>query len=160
EMGAGNLSGFVRGLRHSLAPPAGETPDAELLGRFVERRDGDAFAALVGRHGPMVLGVCRRIVGDAHRAEDAFQAVFLVLARKARSWRSRGFVAGGLPGVAQRTASEARRAASVRRLKERRAAEMNPREATSDEPAPELRPLLDRELALLPENYRAAVVLC
>ncbi len=88
----------------------GSLSDEQLLDRFVARRDEtgeEAFAELVQRHGPMVLGVCRRILGDAHEAEDAFQATFLVLARKASSVVRREKVANWLYGVAVRTAREA-----------------------------------------------------
>src|SRR5438105_1790951 len=78
--------------------------DGELLEKYVTRRDDDAFAALVFRHGPMVLGVCRRILGNEADAEDAFQATFLVLVRKARSIRPRAMVSNWLYGVAHNTA--------------------------------------------------------
>ena len=78
--------------------------DAQLLERFVARRDDPAFAALVVRHGPMVLGVCRRLVRDAQEAEDAFQATFLVLARKAAVIQRQPLLAGWLYGVAYRVA--------------------------------------------------------
>src|SRR4051794_6182852 len=85
--------------------------DRQLLERFVARRDAAgeaAFAALVSRHGPIVLGVCRQLLGDRHHAEDAFQAVFLVLARKARSLREPELLGNWLYGVALRTARKVR----------------------------------------------------
>src|SRR5437763_5617846 len=85
--------------------------DGELLGRFLERRDEAALAALVKRHGPMVWGVCRRVLHSHHDAEDAFQAVFLVLVRKAGSVRPRELVGNWLYGVAHQAALQARRAA-------------------------------------------------
>src|SRR5262245_33298525 len=88
---------------------AGEASDHALLGRFLAGRDEAAFATLVRRHGPMVLGMCRRIVGDRHLAEDAFQATFLVLARKAATVRTDGALAAWLFGVARKAALEARR---------------------------------------------------
>ena len=96
--------------------------DRQLLERFLERRDEVAelaFAVLVERHGPMVLGVCRRIVGDPHDAEDAFQATFLVLARRARSIRVEGSLGRWLFGVATRVATRARSDDRRRRLRER-----------------------------------------
>src|SRR5439155_15066303 len=119
------------------------------------------FAALILRHGPLVLGVCRRVLRDPHGAEDAFQATFLVLARKARWVRRHCPVLGNwLYGVAYRTALEARRAAAVRRDRERRAAEMRTSATPADRSPADLREVLDRELAALPAAYRAAVVLC
>src|SRR5438445_519502 len=101
----------------------GPLDDEQLLERFLARRDEtaeEAFAELVQRHGPMVLGVCRRVLGDAHEAEDAFQATFLVLARKAASLVRREKVANWLYGVAVRTAKEARGRAARRRAREER----------------------------------------
>src|SRR5436305_8290943 len=92
--------------------------DGQLLEAFLSRREQAAFEALVRRHGPMVLGVCRRVLRDPHDAEDAFQATFLVLARKARAVRPPGRVGPWLYGVARRTALAARRAAARRRNRE------------------------------------------
>jgi DNA-directed RNA polymerase specialized sigma24 family protein len=89
--------------------------DRELLERFVRRRDEAAFTTLVRRHGPMVMRVCRRVLNDWHAAEDAFQATFLVLARKAASIRRREAVGGWLHGVAYRLALKARRQAGARK---------------------------------------------
>ena len=135
--------------------------DADLLDRFVTDRDGPAFAALVRRHGPMVLAVCRRVLRHRQDAEDAFQATFLVLARRAETIKLRSPLGSWLYGVAYRTALSARRAASVRRERESRAAEMKTGELIPDNGlAAELREALDRELAALPDAYRAAVVVC
>src|ERR1700694_5416762 len=82
--------------------------DRELLERFLSRRDESAFTFLVRRHGPMVFGVCRRIMGDSHEAEDVFQATFLVLARRTRSLRREESVGSWLFGVAQRIGLRAR----------------------------------------------------
>src|SRR5262249_3615734 len=106
--------------RGALAGPlrGGEPSDGQLLERFVAAGDERAFEALLRRHGPMVLGVCRRVLGDAHDAEDAFQATFLVLARRAPSVVPREAVGGWLYGVAHRTASKARSLAARRRARE------------------------------------------
>src|SRR5262245_2065434 len=155
----GSTNGIVHRVRHRLlqADPA---TDAELLARFIADRDADAFSYLVRRHGPMVHGVCRRVPRNAADADDAFQATFLLLARKAPSLRRQRLVSNWLYGVAYRTALEARRAAAVRRARERRAAEMKTQAPATDNTAPDLREVLDRELAALPDVYRTAVVLC
>jgi RNA polymerase sigma factor (sigma-70 family) len=135
--------------------------DGQLLDCFVARREAAAFAALVRRHGPMVLGVCRRVLGDWHAAEDAFQATFLVLVRKADSIRPRERVGPWLHGVALRAAAKARCRAARRRVVERRAAAARASEPPGDEALwRDLRPVLDAELQRLPEAYRAPVVLC
>lgn len=140
----------------ALHPHTGAT-DGDLLDRYTQQQDEAAFEALVRRHGPMVLGVCRRILGNSHDAEDAFQATFLVLVRKANSIRPVGMVGNWLYGVAQHTALEARRSAARRRAKE---AQVTPRTQTPDDACAHLRPILDRELARLPAKYRAVLVLC
>src|SRR5262249_21941720 len=115
---------------------------------------------LVRRHGPMVLGVCRRIVGDAHAAEDAFQATFLVLARRAAAVWPRERVGNWLYGVACRTARAARSAAARRLSSERQFCPFpDPPEPGPDAPV-ELLALLDEEIERLPERLRTAVVLC
>src|SRR5438270_9761803 len=102
--------------RAALADPA--LSDGRLLGRFVVAREEQAFAALVYRHGPMVRAVCRRVAGDADLADDAFQAAFLVLARRAADVKPRAAVRAWLYGVAVRTAREARTMAARRRARE------------------------------------------
>src|SRR5438270_11619394 len=102
-------NGIIHHLRRAaLLGEGGNLADETLLTSFVERQDEAAFEALVRRHGPLVLGVCRRVLGHHHDAEDAFQATFLVLARKAASLRSRELVGNWLYGAAYRTALEAR----------------------------------------------------
>jgi RNA polymerase sigma factor (sigma-70 family) len=132
--------------------------DAQLLERFLAVRDEAAFAALVRRHGPMVLGVCRRVLHHHHDAEDAFQATFLVLAKKAAAVR-RESLGGWLYTVAYRAALEARAAAARRSARERQVEDMPHPEVPPAE-VHDWRPLLDRELHGLPPKYRSAVVLC
>jgi RNA polymerase sigma factor (sigma-70 family) len=145
--------------RAVLLPNGAGLGDGELLGRFIERHDETALAALVKRHGPMVWGVCRRLLSH-HDAEDAFQATFLVLVRKAASIRSRELVGNWLYGVAHQTALLARRTAARRGAKEVQVTVMPDVEAVQQDQGPELRLLLDEELSRLPEIYRAVLVLC
>jgi RNA polymerase sigma factor (sigma-70 family) len=133
--------------------------DGELLARFAATRDEASFTALLRRHGPMVLGVCRRVLGHHHDAEDAFQATFLVLAQKGSSVRKRDSVGCWLYGVAYRTAQEAANANARRQTKERQVRDM-PHPLVAPSEVPDWRPLLDRELSRLSEKYRSAVVLC
>jgi RNA polymerase sigma factor (sigma-70 family) len=145
--------------RAVLLPDGVGLGDGELLSRFIERHDETALAALVGRHGPMVWGVCRRQLSH-HDAADAFQATFLVLVRKAASIRSREMVGNWLYGVAHQTALLARRTAARRRAREVQVTGMPDIEAVQPDQCPDLRPLLDDELSHLPESYRAVIVLC
>jgi RNA polymerase sigma factor (sigma-70 family) len=149
----------LRQVLDHLHPPGGGLTDAQLLTRFVTSRDEASFAALVRRHGPMVLAVCRRLLGHAQDAEDAFQATFLVLARKAGSVVKRESVGSWLHGVACRTAMQAASANARRRARERQVVDM-PHPEVMPEEAYDWLPLLDQELGRLPEKYRAAVVLC
>jgi RNA polymerase sigma factor (sigma-70 family) len=150
--------GLQNVLEHLRLGDGGLT-DGQLLTRFLDGRDEAAFAALVRRHGPMVLGVCRRVLGHAHDAEDAFQATFLVLARKAASVTRREAVPSFLYGVAYRTALRAKAQANRRRAFERQVETM-PHPAVRPPEAQDWRPVLDRELGRLPQKYRAALVLC
>jgi RNA polymerase sigma factor (sigma-70 family) len=153
---------MVRHLRRMLGPPGdAEVTDGQMLERFASRRDEEAFAELVRRHGPLVLGVCRRVLGDWHDAEDAFQATFLVLARKAGSVARPELLGNWLHGVALRVAAKARAASVRRRERERQVSDMPavaPVESTTA--GGELRSVLDEEVGRLPEKYRAPVVLC
>jgi len=143
------------GLRRGSMPT-----DADLLEGFVSRRDELAFAALVERYGPMVLRVCRQLLRDAHDAEDAFQATFLVLVRKAGSIRERGLLGNWLYGVAHRVAARARALTARRRTREGQGGAMADVEA-SGEPGPsDLQPVLHEEVHRLPDKYRVPVVLC
>jgi RND family efflux transporter MFP subunit len=143
--------------RAARAASAPADPDPDLLARFAAARDEDAFAELVRRHGPMVLAVCRRVAGHPDDAEDAFQAAFLVLARRADRVRLRGAVGAWLFGVARRTALAARRAAARRRAADARATPPDPVPPPGDDA--ELRAVLDEELARLPDRYRAVLIL-
>jgi RNA polymerase sigma factor (sigma-70 family) len=158
------MSGTSAGtlLRHVRELLAGRcaAPDAELLERFARRGDEAAFAALMQRHGPLVWGTVRRVLGREQDAEDAFQATFLVLARKARSVRQSGSVGSFLYGVAYRLAVRARADAARRGRHQRRAAEQAPAARPDDVTWRELREVLDAELARLPERYRAPLLLC
>jgi RNA polymerase sigma factor (sigma-70 family) len=153
-------SQVIQHLRRAVLLQDGEElTDGQLLACFVERRDEAAFAALVRRHAPMVWGACRRLLSH-HDAEDAFQATFLVLCRKAGSILRRELVANWLYGVAHQAALQARRTAARRRAREQQVAEMPDPAAVERAPWDDLQPLLDRELSRLPDSYRAAVVLC
>jgi len=137
-----------------------EGSDAGLLDRFVRARDEPAFAALMDRHGPMVMGVCRRVLRDAHAVDDAFQATFLVLVRKAASLRRPNLLGNWLYGVAYRVARQARAAAARQPALGRQVEEMPAGEVVAENVWDELRPVLDAEIDRLPEKYRAPVVLC
>jgi RNA polymerase sigma factor (sigma-70 family) len=150
---ATRLHTVLEQFQQALAPP-----DGQLLTRFVASRDEAAFAALVRRHGPMVLGVCRRLLRHAQDAEDCFQATFLVLARKASSVR-REAVGSWLYAVAYRTSLEARSVRARRRVHEKQVEAMPHPEIPPVEPQ-DWRPWLDHELNLLPEHYRAVIVAC
>ncbi len=158
-MTADNVTHALRYLR-KLAGADADLGDGELLDRFLRGREETAFALLVQRHGAMVLGVCRRLLSDAHDAEDAFQATFLVLARKAADIRTTGSLASWLHGVARKVAGRARLRDARRLAREREALTM-PRPEPCDELSwRELRDVLDEELASLPEKYRTPLVLC
>jgi RNA polymerase sigma factor (sigma-70 family) len=147
--------------RAAQAEGQADLPDGRLLEDYLKHRDKTAIAALVGRHGPMVWGVCRRVLGNPHDAEDAFQATFLVLVRRAAAIVPRGMVGNWLYGVAHQTALKARATAAKRQRRERQVKEMpEPAARPEPEPGPDLGPLLDQELARLPDKYRVAVVLC
>src|SRR5690242_20699022 len=120
-----------------------DVSDGQVLSRFIASRDDESFAALVRRHGPMVMGVCRRLLRHHQDAEDAFQATFLILARKASSVLKRASVGPWLYGVAYRTALEARGVIARRRVREGGA--MSEPTAESEVPQ-DWRPILDEEL--------------
>jgi RNA polymerase sigma factor (sigma-70 family) len=159
-MTTGQLGGVIRHLHQAALPRAlpGLT-DGELLERFIARRDEVAFEALLRRHGPMVLGVCRRALRNEADAEDAFQATFLVLVRKAATVVPRALVGNWLYGVARNTALKAKAMNRKRSAKESEAAAMPGPEAPAED-WPELQAVLDEELSRLPEKYRVPIVLC
>jgi RNA polymerase sigma factor (sigma-70 family) len=157
---ASGLDGFVQTLRRvaerqSLA----DQSDAQLLECFVAKREQAAFEVLVQRHGSMVLSVCRRQVRNSHDADDAFQATFMTLARKANAIRGSDAVGAWLYKVALRIALRARATASRRASYEERVSNLAELASVSDPPAGDLRPVLDEEIARLPEKYRLVVIL-
>jgi RND family efflux transporter MFP subunit len=155
---AHSLLRFIR----NVVGPGGPGRDADelLLHRFAARRDQAAFAALVARHGPMVLGVCCRALRDAGDVEDAFQATFLVLARKARSLDRPHLLAHWLHGVARRTALEAKVRTARRHARQQAIVDVSTPDTTAPSAWADLRPVLDEEIARLPERYRVPFVLC
>jgi RNA polymerase sigma factor (sigma-70 family) len=157
-MATAQLDTVLRHLHH-LAGSAGRPTDRQLLEAFATLGDEAAFAELVGRHGPMVLRVCRRVLGHEQDAEDAFQATFLTLARNARAVRKGGSLAAFLHGVALRTALKARRSAARRRNHESR--RMAAAQMTAPAPAwDEVQAALDEEIQRLPDIFRTTFVLC
>ena len=154
------LSPVIEQLRRStlIRDGAGLT-DGQLLSRFIEGEDEAAFEALVRRHGPMVLGVSRRLLHNHHDAEDAFQATFLVLLRRAESIAPQEKLANWLYGVAFRTALKAKAIKFKRTIHEQRVIS-EPEAPSSPDVWDELRPVLDRELSGLPDKYRLPIVLC
>jgi RNA polymerase sigma factor (sigma-70 family) len=155
--------------RHRLATPElerifqGETVSGlsewQLLVRYLEHRDELAFAALVARHGPMVMGTCRRMLSGGADAEDAFQATFLVLVRRARTLGPRDAIGPWLHGVAARVSMRARAQAARRRRLEPSGGELNVFAAAA-EPDAELAAIVDEEVSRLPEKYRLPILLC
>lgn len=158
-MPGGRLTLAIRHIRSLLETrAAGERTDRKLVERFATERDDTAFAALVQRHGPMVFGVCRRVLGDHHNAEDTFQATFLVLARKAAALDRRGSVAGWLFTVAYHIAIRAQAAIARRQGAEQQIVDIPQPEHHNA--GPDLRTVLDAELTRLPDKYRVPLVLC
>ncbi len=138
----------------------GDQTDGQLLERYAVHCEAAAFAALVRRHGPMVFGLCRRVLRDHHQAEDAFQATFLVLVRKAASLDRRRPLGNWLYTIAYHAALKTRAAGARRLQREAAVARPDGVEPRDELEATELRQLLDAELHRLPEKYRAPVVLC
>src|SRR5262245_20768432 len=166
-MTQGGLPAVLRYLRRAVPVEGGNASgsDADLLGRFVDSRDGSAFEELVRRHASVVWNVCRRVLRDDAYAEDALQAVFLTLVSKGHTIGRRASVASWLHRVAHRVAVEAGRQAARRQAARRSAREVPVMEHHLTRPGDdaawgELRSVLDEELCRLPEKYRAPVVLC
>jgi RNA polymerase sigma factor (sigma-70 family) len=162
-MASGRIHNLIRFLRRAAVPADGlDVSDVQLLERFAATRDEAAFEVLARRHGPMVLGVCRRILGDPHDAEDAFQATFLVLARKIGSAVRHRSAGGWLHTVASRVALRARARRAARTSRERPLDDSS----TTAGPSPadevawqEVWRTIDEELSRLPEKYRVPFVL-
>jgi RNA polymerase sigma factor (sigma-70 family) len=161
DMASSQLSPAIQHLRRAalLRDGAGLT-DAQLLEVYVRRREEAAMAALVRRHGPMVWGVCRRVLRNHHDAEDAFQATFLVFVRKAASLAIPELLANWLYGVAHQTALKARATTARRGARERQVTQMPEPAVTEQCLWDDLQSLLDQELSRLPDKYRVALVLC
>jgi RNA polymerase sigma factor (sigma-70 family) len=138
----------------------GDLSDAELLDRFVSQFEEVAFETIVHRHGPMVWGVCRRVLGEHHGAEDAFQATFLVLARKAASVMPREKLGNWLYGVANQTAMKAKATTYKWRAREKQVPDMPEQQSDQEDCPDDWLALLDQELSRLPERYRIPIILC
>ncbi len=157
------LAAVIQHLRQpSVERDYGDLPDADLMESFLNFKDETAFRTLVLRHGPMVLAVCRRLLRNHHDIEDAFQATFLVLVRNAALVKPREMVAGWLHGVAYNTALKARAIAARRHMREQQVRELPQHQAAEQDQELwlDLQPVLDQELARLPEKYRLPIVLC
>src|SRR5262245_2233483 len=151
----------LRHLREFAAAEAGgRLSDQQLLERFARQREAAAFEALLRRHGPLVWGVCRRVLGNWHDAEDAFQAAFLALAQRADSVGQSGSVGGWLHRVAYHAALKARAQAARRQRHDRRAGSPDLRDPLDDVTAREFLAVLDEEMQRLAERHRTPLVLC
>jgi len=160
-MATNGLNKVVYHLRRAvLLKDGGGQTDGKLLGNFIENRDETAFEVLMRRHGPMVLGVCRRFLRNPQDAQDAFQATFLVLVRKANSVVPRELVGNWLYAVARQTAIRMRSLNAKRWGREKQVRIMPEPQAVLPESTGDLQHLLDQELSRLPETYRIAIVLC
>jgi RNA polymerase sigma factor (sigma-70 family) len=160
-MASGQLIEVIQHVRQAMILREGAgLSDGQLLKDYLSQQDEVALAVLVRRHGPMVWGVCRRVLSDFHDAEDAFQATFLVLVRRAASIASPDLLANWLYGVAHQTAMKARATAAKRKDRERQVTDMPEPAFVEGERWDDLQPLLDRELSRLPSIYRVVIVLC
>jgi RNA polymerase sigma factor (sigma-70 family) len=160
-MATSQMSEILQHLRRVVLHCDGaDLTDGQLLADYLRRGDETALTTLVRRDGPMVWGLCRRVLGNSHDAEDAFQVTFLVLVRKAASIAAPELLANWLYGVAHQTALKARATAARRRARERQVAHMPEPAVTDQHLWNELQPLLDQELSRLSDKYRVAIVLC
>ncbi len=160
-MASTHYDGVLRHIRVLARPrPDGPAADADLLRAFAVRGDRDAFAALVRRHGPMVLGVCRRALPQLADAEDAFQATFILLARRAAAIRRAESLASWLHGAAHRMAADIRKADARRRRREAHATPRPPANPAWEAAWREVQGLLDAEIERLPAGYREPFILC
>jgi RNA polymerase sigma factor (sigma-70 family) len=159
-MAGTHLGAILRHLYPRIGMPGTGPTDAQLLEQFLHHRDHAAFEMLVHRHGPMVLGVCKRVLRREHDAEDAFQATFLALVRKAGSIGKRASVASWLYKVGYRIALGANTRRAARAAREQSCPDLAAAEARPQAHDPDLRRVLDEEVNRLPEKYRAAFVLC
>ncbi|HEV2947795.1 MAG TPA: RNA polymerase sigma factor, partial [Gemmataceae bacterium] len=159
-MANGQLDVVLRHIRRMVGNGDHEETDQELLARFAAHHEEAVFERLMERHGPTVLGVCRRMLSHEQDAEDVFQATFLVLARKAKSIRQRGSLGSWLYGVAYRLALKLRATAARRQARERQAGQMIATQTSLEPTWTDLRPILDEELQRLPDKYRAPLILC
>jgi RNA polymerase sigma factor (sigma-70 family) len=150
---------FVQHLRKTVLRNGLGITDGQLLDAFVRHKDDAALAVLVRRHGPMVWGVCCRLLRSHHDAEDAFQATFLVLVRKAATLPDKEMVGNWLFGVARQTAVRMRALAAKRGVRERQVMVM-PQPTTTDHSRTDLKPLLDEALSRLPAKYRVLILFC
>src|SRR5262245_18314572 len=154
--------GFIAARSAATSPRVdlSSVADEQLLARFFKNHEDAAFEAIVKRHGPVVYGVCRRILSDANDADDAFQATFMVLVRKGASLRQPGRLSAWLYGVANRTARKFRLQAALRTRSEQKSGERPLPASVGDMTYDELRTILDEEIAKLPEKYALPLVLC
>jgi RNA polymerase sigma factor (sigma-70 family) len=161
-MATSQMNEVIQCIRRAVVASGAEADltDGQLLERVISRREEAAVAALVRRHAPMVWAVCHRVLRNHHDAEDAFQATFLVLLRKAASIVSSEKLANWLYGVAYQTALNAKETAARRKGKERQVIDIPEPKVVEPDPWLELQPFLDQELSRLPNKYRIAIILC
>ena len=160
-MTTNSMSEFIQRVRMAAPPPNGTgQTDGQLLADYIDRGDQAALTALVRQHGPMVWSVCRRLLDNYHDAEDAFQATFLVLVRRAAVIRPRERVANWLYGVAHQTALKARSTAAKTKGRQKQVNFMPDPASTEQDLMRDLRAVIDQELSSLPDKYRTLIVLC